>query len=306
MPIIAQNTYRAGISRVSNDLHLELCFILLLYAVSNKNFFWSSLSFSYSVSYKMNSLFFGPPLLFVYFTYLSFPKLILHFMLMGLFQILIALPFLYKSTISYVTLAFNFGRDFEHRVNMAWGFLGDSFRHSKLFYNSLLVLTILFLSFCFYFFYLLYYKNRDSNCTKTNKFKFTDEKELIINTFIIPNFICYTFSRGVHIQFILWINFSLPYLFTTASSLPWYFGLPIYLLFDWCHSWVPNAIHLYNFKPLLHLISPSNITSIPSFITNNIFTQLKSISFSEALSISKSQHVFNIVGGYYTVILILK
>jgi hypothetical protein len=34
------------------------------------------------------------------------------------------LPFLLTAPMSYIKLAFNFSRDFEHRVNMAWGFLG--------------------------------------------------------------------------------------------------------------------------------------------------------------------------------------
>lgn len=57
---------RAGISRVSNDLHLTLFFVLMLHGIVRKKYFYSSLLFSISVSYKMNALFFGPSLLFTY------------------------------------------------------------------------------------------------------------------------------------------------------------------------------------------------------------------------------------------------
>ena len=29
---------------------------------------------------------------------------------------------------------------------------------------------------------------------------------------LLANFVCYTFSRGVHLQFFVWISFSLPFL----------------------------------------------------------------------------------------------
>ena len=30
--------------------------------------------------------------------------------------------------------------------------------------------------------------------------------ELLVLTFVGPNFICYTFARGIHIQFLLWVR----------------------------------------------------------------------------------------------------
>lgn len=73
-------------------------------------------------------------------------------------------------------------------------------------------------------------------------YQFRDQPEVELFTFLVPNFICYTFSRGIHIQFILWVSFSLPYLFTRGAGLDWKIASILYLMFDWCHSWVANVI----------------------------------------------------------------
>ena len=124
VPLVSQNIYRAGISRVTNDLHLALSIILMLHCIVKKKYIVASLLYTWSVSFKMNALFYGPSLLLHYLQSMPFSSVFLHFLCMGLFQILVASPFLYYAQMSYIKLAFNFSRDFEHRVNMAWGFLG--------------------------------------------------------------------------------------------------------------------------------------------------------------------------------------
>lgn len=106
--------------------------------------------------------------------------------------------------------------------------------------------------FLLLFFYLLYriYEIREKVLLNIHQRKsgmllyFVDDSELILFTFMIPNFICYTFSRGIHIQFLLWISFSLPYLFLKAAQLPWFLAVGLYVVFDWCHSWTANVIQL--------------------------------------------------------------
>jgi len=161
LPILAQNYYRAGISRVTNDLILSFFILLLLHSVLKKKFYWSSFFFSLAVSFKMNALFFGPSLLFIYLQQLPFLEVFIHFFFMGLFQVILPLPFLLNAPLSYLKLAFNFGRDFEYRVNMAWGFLGDSIRHDKTFYGLLLFCTVFFLAIFFLLIYKLFFVNEE-------------------------------------------------------------------------------------------------------------------------------------------------
>lgn len=48
----------------------------------------------------------------------------LHMALGGVLVLLPALPFLLREPMNYLGLTYDFSRLFEHRVNMAWGFLG--------------------------------------------------------------------------------------------------------------------------------------------------------------------------------------
>lgn len=135
-------------------------------------------------------------------------------------------------------------------------FKRDSLRHNKVFYGCLLLCTVYFLLIFYVLYFLMHRKFKEAK--KFNKERNLiypqDQSELILWLFIVPNFICYTFSRGVHIQFLLWIHYSLIYLFTSAARLPVLIGFPLYLLFDWCHSWVPNVIQLTYLNDLLKVL----------------------------------------------------
>lgn len=54
--------------------------------------------------------------------------------------------------------------------------------------------------------------------------------------------ITYTSMRGVHMQFLLWIWFFLPYVLVRGAHLHPLIALRVLATLDWCHAWVANVI----------------------------------------------------------------
>ena len=158
-------------------------------------------------------------------------EVIAHFAFMGLFQVAVAAPFMLRDARAYVSLAFNFSRQFEHRVNLAWGFLGDDVRRSPAFGKLLLLATVAGLAI---FFPLLVAAALRGGSARR-------QRELRLLAFVGPNVICYAFSRGVHLQFLLWVAYSLPYLLMGAAGVSGPAALVAMVVVDWAHSWVANV-----------------------------------------------------------------
>jgi len=128
-------------------------------------------------------------------------------------------------------------------------------------------------------------------------YSFKDESELVLFTFVVPNFICYTFSRGIHIQFLLWISFSLPYLFAKCAGFGWKTSIVAYMLIDWCHSWVANVIQPMFLIESLQALFRGEVGVSLQIIRFKVFSQLRSITIEEVLK-SNSPPV-QILGAYY-------
>lgn len=170
-------------------------------------------------------------------------SVIVHFGFMGLFQVVSALPFLLQDFMAYVRIAFNFSRDFDHQTNMAWTFIGDASRHDTIFYKLLLGSTVVLL-LCF-----LYVCDKVILSAKHVKSTHVAKWKLFM--LAASQFVAFSFSRGLHVQFTLWIFFSLPFLLITlfdtinkpAISTYSIIALVYYLL-DWCLSAPRSVLHV--------------------------------------------------------------
>lgn len=215
-PWVTQTIYISGISAISNDLWYTFFSVLMLIGIKKRYYVLSSFMFTISVAYKMNALLYGPALLIVYLVDLPFLSVFIHFFSMGLVQLFLSSIFMLENFQAYVQIAYNFSRDFDHIENIKWTFLGDKIRHHSIFYTFLLGNTVLFMSLFFYYQFkrmTLIRRELTLNSKNLNVFQTNNlfDKERLF-TMIGSHFIAFVFVRGLHIQFSLWIYFSLPFL----------------------------------------------------------------------------------------------
>ena len=133
----------------------------------------------------------------------------------------------------------------------------DELRHQSWFNTLLLGLTIILLAS------LLYLGSAQRG---------TDQNMLLM---ACASVISYTAMRGVHMQFLLWIWFSLPYVLIRGARVHPVIAMILMWSMDWCHSWVSNVI-----QPLLLLdagrhVIHGNWTEVQLSLSR-VFSQLKS------------------------------
>jgi len=125
--------------------------------------------------------------------------------------VLLGLPFLLENAFSYITMAFNLGRQFLFQWTVNWRFLPEWLFLNRYFHISLLVchLTILLL------FYLFKWRRKSETlqCYFRRPFqRISLSADQIVYVLFVSNFIGMTFSRSLHYQFYVWYFHTLPFL----------------------------------------------------------------------------------------------
>ncbi|XP_020617022.1 dol-P-Man:Man(5)GlcNAc(2)-PP-Dol alpha-1,3-mannosyltransferase-like [Orbicella faveolata] len=107
--------------------------------------------FSLAVSVKMNILLFAPGLLLLLFQSFGVWWTIPRLALCALIQLVLGLPFLLENPISYITMAFNLGRQFFFKWTVNWRFLPEWLFLNRYFHVCLLVchVTVLMLFYLY-------------------------------------------------------------------------------------------------------------------------------------------------------------
>eukprot|EP00003_Mantamonas_plastica_P006810 TRINITY_DN1561_c1_g1_i5.p1 TRINITY_DN1561_c1_g1~~TRINITY_DN1561_c1_g1_i5.p1 ORF type:complete len:640 (+),score=178.08 TRINITY_DN1561_c1_g1_i5:79-1998(+) len=236
-PFLTNHAWHVTIPKVTNDVYPTLVIVVCMWAVLSDRLWLASLMYTSAVALKMNNLFYGPPLLIWYLLRMPLASVVKHFAFMGVFQIGVAAPFLMVAPIEYLRHAFNFSRDFTWSNNYAWKFLGKELATAPSFGLLLLACTVGTLGV---FYYILMptlkrgaarYKvafdgttasgnggqqgRMRSSSIKQLSSTWMDssiETEAIIALFLGSNLIGYAFSKGIHVQFILWISWTIPFL----------------------------------------------------------------------------------------------
>ncbi|CCH60560.1 hypothetical protein TBLA_0D00510 [Henningerozyma blattae CBS 6284] len=228
-------------------------FIFLLsskqkYSDAKKLFFTilSSITYSIAVSIKMNALLYFPAVMIS--LYLinegNLANTILNFLIMLIWQIIVALPFLKEYPYEYLKGSFNFGRQFMFKWSINWQFLGGKrfhdirFHYLLLFCHIIIILVILLREYPRFFKDLLISAKHPFGNLDMAAYQ---KREIISYTLITFNFTGIIFSRSLHYQFLCWYHWTLP-IMIFWSQLPIYVGPIWYILHEYCwNSYPPNT-----------------------------------------------------------------
>ncbi|XP_029201049.2 dol-P-Man:Man(5)GlcNAc(2)-PP-Dol alpha-1,3-mannosyltransferase-like [Acropora millepora] len=197
--------------RLFND---PVAMFFLYLAVYSFVFQWwnvGCLLFSMAVSVKMNILLFAPGLLLLLLKSFGVWWTIPRLALCAVVQLILGLPFLLDNPVSYISLAFNFGRQFLFQWTVNWRFLPEWLFLNRYFHVGLLVCHLATLLL----FYLFKWRRKSESlpCYFRHPFQRHSLKaNQIVYVLFVSNFIGVAFSRSLHYQFYVWYFHTLPFL----------------------------------------------------------------------------------------------
>ncbi|KAH7836766.1 hypothetical protein Vadar_005388 [Vaccinium darrowii] len=272
---LSKRMHSIFVLRLFNDcfamtlLHAALCSFLY------QKWHLGLVIFSGAVSVKMNVLLYAPPLLLLMFKAMDIAGVFSALVGAALVQILLGLPFLLAHPIAYLSRAFNLGRVFIHFWSVNFKFVPEQVFVSKEFAVSLLATHLILLavfthyrwcrheggllsflrsrffsmklraaissSFSFEQFY-----NRHSNLMLLNK-------EHIVTTMFVGNFIGIVCARSLHYQFYSWYFYSLPYLLW-RTSFPTLLRLVLFVAVEFCWNVYPSSNYSSALLLCAHLV----------------------------------------------------
>ncbi|XP_047337734.1 dol-P-Man:Man(5)GlcNAc(2)-PP-Dol alpha-1,3-mannosyltransferase isoform X2 [Impatiens glandulifera] len=210
--------------------------------------------FSAAVSIKMNVLLYAPPLLLLMLKAMDIVGVISALAGAALVQVLLGLPFLLEYPVAYISNAFNLGRVFVHFWSVNFKFIPEPVFVSKEFAVSLLITHLMLLALFAHYKWckheggLLVFLNStfalsNLRMTLSKLLSFQHfcsqqfivnvlNKEHIVSTMFVGNFIGILCARSLHYQFYSWYFFSLPFLlwrtpFPTLLRLVLFFGVEL-------------------------------------------------------------------------------
>ncbi|TKY61792.1 Dol-P-Man:Man(5)GlcNAc(2)-PP-Dol alpha-1,3-mannosyltransferase [Spatholobus suberectus] len=242
--------------------------------------------FSGAVSVKMNVLLYAPPLLLLMLKAMDITGVLLPLAGAALVQILLGLPFLVSYPVAYISRAFNLGRVFIHFWSVNFKFIPEPVFVSKGFAIFLLAAHLISLaSFAHYswckhegglcnFLYSRYVFMRlrfalffsSSFSKKVGKSSSSPlkilNKEHIVTTMFVGNFIGIVCARSLHYQFYSWYFYSLPYLLW-RTHYPTLLRLILFMGVELCWNIYPSNSLSSALLLCLHLIILWGLWSAP-------------------------------------------
>ncbi|XP_027930111.1 dol-P-Man:Man(5)GlcNAc(2)-PP-Dol alpha-1,3-mannosyltransferase [Vigna unguiculata] len=242
--------------------------------------------FSGAVSVKMNVLLYAPPLLLLMLKAMDFSGVLLALAWAAVVQILLGLPFLVSYPVAYISSAFNLGRVFIHFWSVNFKFIPEPVFVSKGFAIFLLAAHLILLaSFAHYswckhegglcnFLHSRYVFMRmrfavffsSSFSKKVGKSGSSSlqilNKEHIVTTMFVGNFIGIVCARSLHYQFYSWYFYSLPYLLW-RTHYPTLLRLILFVGVEVCWNIYPSNSLSSALLLCLHLIILWGLWSAP-------------------------------------------
>ncbi|KAK4847340.1 hypothetical protein QYF36_000889 [Acer negundo] len=232
--------------------------------------------FSAAVSIKMNVLLYAPPLLLLMLKAMSVGGVLSALSGAALVQILLGLPFIVSYPVSYMSRAFNLGRVFIHFWSVNFKFIPEPVFVSKEFAVSLLAVHLVLLAaFVHYrwckherglieFLHSRYVDLKMKfahSSSSSSSFKILN-KEHIVTTMFVGNFIGIVCARSLHYQFYSWYFYSLPYLLW-RTSFPTLLRLILFIGVEFCWNIYPSNIYSSFLLTCLHLVILWGLWSAP-------------------------------------------
>uniref|UniRef100_A0A0R0F131 dolichyl-P-Man:Man5GlcNAc2-PP-dolichol alpha-1,3-mannosyltransferase n=1 Tax=Glycine max TaxID=3847 RepID=A0A0R0F131_SOYBN len=242
--------------------------------------------FSGAVSVKMNVLLYAPPLLLLMLKAMDISGVLLALSGAALVQILLGLPFLVSYPVAYISRAFNLGRVFIHFWSVNFKFIPEPVFVSRGFAILLLAAHLILLaSFAHYswckhegglcnFLHSRYVFMRmkfalflsSSFSKKVGKSSSSSlrilNKEHIVTTMFVGNFIGIVCARSLHYQFYSWYFYSLPYLLW-RTNYPTLLRLILFVGVELCWNIYPSNSLSSVLLLCLHLIILLGLWSSP-------------------------------------------
>lgn len=230
---------------------------ILLYLLT----FGSVFFYSLALSVKMSALLYLPGYIIVMYLLCSenlFQLVIVMFVGLEV-QIVVNWPFLSVNrevTNNFLKQAFDFGRVFMYKWTVNWKFLPEEVFLSNIFHLGLLVLhcvVVLWFVFKVYISSELMSKGTKQfvlNDGILKPFQDTLNKDNIILSEVGEVYVTYVlfscnligvlFSRSLHYQFLVWYQWTLPFIYH-CSGLPWYFVITLAAAHEWCWCVFPST-----------------------------------------------------------------
>ncbi|KAM7521493.1 hypothetical protein LguiA_011395 [Lonicera macranthoides] len=295
---LSKRIHSIFVLRLFNDclamtlLHASL--ISLLYQKWNLGL----IIFSGAVSIKMNVLLYAPTLLLLMLKAMDISGVILALAGAAFVQILVGLPFLLSSPVSYISRAFNLGRVFIHFWSVNFKFVPESIFVSRAFAISLLVTHLILLAVFSHYkwckhegglFSFLHSRfvlmklaivKRSSSPEQiynlNSSFKLLREDH-IVTTMFVGNFIGIVCARSLHYQFYSWYFYSLPYMLW-KTPFPTFLRLLLFIGVEFCWNVYPS--NMYSSAVLLsaHLLILWGLWTAPPespYVDDNLSTRKK-------------------------------
>lgn len=208
-------TVVASVESVFNDIFNVMVSFIAIYCFQNGKNFLGVIAYSVALSIKMNVLLYLPAVYFI----LSLSQGIFigtfYMVLIAVLQGVYAYPFLSTYPASYIAVAYNFGRQFNVIGSMTFFFVPKIIFNSGIFSKTLLALHVVLLVY-----FLMTKWSSIKNIWKDihlspiricPEFRQLDPY-FVTQVFFLCNFIGIVCARSLHIQFIVWYWFSVPFL----------------------------------------------------------------------------------------------
>lgn len=272
---LSKRMHSIFVLRLFNDcfamtlLHAALCSFLY------QKWHLGLVIFSGAVSVKMNVLLYAPPLLLLMFKAMDIAGVFSALVGAALVQILLGLPFLLAHPIAYLSRAFNLGRVFIHFWSVNFKFVPEQVFVSKEFAVSLLVTHLILLAVFSHYRWcrhegglLSFVRSRffsmKLRAAITSSFSFKQfynrhfnlmllNKEHIVTTMFVGNFIGIVCARSLHYQFYSWYFYSLPYLLW-RTSFPTLLRLVLFVAVEFCWNVYPSSNYSSALLLCAHLV----------------------------------------------------
>ncbi|KAL5033731.1 hypothetical protein BDV3_003396 [Batrachochytrium dendrobatidis] len=277
--MLSRRNHSIYVLRLFNDPIAMMFMFSSILALTKRQFERASIWFSLALSIKMNILLFAPGFAWVFLFNAGIMRSIMNAGLVAITQVIIAAPFIYTAPHSYVTRAFDFGRQFLHQWTVNWRFVPEEIFVSKEFALALLVMQIATLVLFsavvwrrhiprYYHAPHKYFKFLDFLSDMVNELKDDvgishqhpeDEVDYPISpddTILILfscNLIGIVFARSLHYQFYNWYFFTLPYLLW-RSGIDIRAKLAVFFLIEWAWNVYPSSHLSSGTLALCHVI----------------------------------------------------
>ncbi|XAR61320.1 Dolichyl-P-Man:Man(5)GlcNAc(2)-PP-dolichol alpha-1,3-mannosyltransferase [Bertholletia excelsa] len=234
--------------------------------------------FSAAVSVKMNVLLYAPPLLLLMLKAMDIAGVLSALAGAALVQILLGLPFLLAYPTAYISRAFNLGRIFIHFWSVNFKFIPEPVFVSKGFAITLLITHLLLLALFAHYVWckhegglLNFLQSRLAAFLSSFSFKQFHgrnstfkllNKEHIVSTMFVGNYIGIVCARSLHYQFYSWYFYSLPYLLW-KTSFPALVRLMLFVAMEICWNVYPSNVNSSALLFCVHLTTLWGLWTAP-------------------------------------------